>query len=164
MEKREEEMKIERITNPLFLGHLAPELDTFVKKTKPVGVTYETLYAYLVNSIQMGGNISEFWVVLKDRKPVAFAHWFVMPLPCTGKVCCDYIASWNRKREPVEMLLKKFIKFGKKNRCPIYQGYAINETLFRVWRKAASKLNLDVQKTDIVNFVGREKWETAAQA
>ena len=159
MEKREGKLSVERVTNPLFLGYLAPNLKTFIEKTKPIGVTYETFYAYLGQSIQMGGQQSEFWVVYCDDKLSAFAHWFVMPLPHTGKVCCDYIASWNRKREPVQMLLEKFIEFGKKNRCPMYQGYAINETLFRVWRKAAHKLNLGIQRTEIINFVGREGWE-----
>jgi hypothetical protein len=149
-------LKIQRITNPLYLGNIAPTISKFVEKVKPVGVTYETLYTYLANSIQYGGDKSEFWVAFNEGEPVAFAHWFIMPLPHTGKVCCDYIMSWNRKREPIEHLLDKFLEFGVKNRSPLYEGYLANEPIFRVFRKAMHKKGVMVEKTEIINAIGRK--------
>ena len=60
-------------------------------------------------------------------------------------------------REPVQMLFDKFIEFGRKNHCPIYKGTAVNETVFRVFRKAASKRGYDLNRTELVDFLGRKK-------
>ena len=148
-------LKILKITNPLYLGNIAPNILKFVEKVKPIGVTYETLYSYFANSIQFGGDRSEFWVAIDDGTPVAFSHWLVMQLPHVGKVCCDYMMSWNRKREPVENLLDKFIEFGRNNRSPLYEGYLANEAIFRVFRKAMNAKGIKVEKTEILNCIGR---------
>jgi hypothetical protein len=148
-------LKILKITNPLYLGNITPNILKFVEKVKPIGITYETLYSYFANSIQFGGDKSEFWVAIDDDTPVAFAHWLVMSLPHVGKVCCDYMMSWNRKREPVENLLDKFIEFGRKNRSPLYEGYLANEAIFRVFRKAMNAKGIKIEKTEILNCIGR---------
>lgn len=150
-----EGLKLQKITNPLYLGNIAPNILAFFEKVKPVGMTYETLYSYFANSIQFGGDRSEFWVAFSEDSPVAFAHWMVMPLPHTGKVCCDFMMSWNRKREPVEHLLDKFLEFGVNNRAPLYEGYLSNEAIFRVFRKAMHKKGVKVEKTEIINCIGR---------
>ena len=149
-------LKLQRITNPLYLGNIAPSILKFVEKVKPVGITYETLYSYLAASIQLGDGRSEFWVAFNEGEPVAFAHWLVLPLPHIGKVCCDLIMSWNRKREPVEHLLDKFLEFGVKNRSPLYEGYFANESIFRVFRKAMHKKGVSVEKTETINAIGRK--------
>ena len=59
-------------------------------------------------------------------------------------------------REPVELLLEKFIAFGKARNAPIYSGTAANETIFRVFRKASIKLGLKLEKLDWIEFMGRK--------
>jgi hypothetical protein len=41
------ELKLQKITNPLYLGNIAPNILKFVEKVQPVGITYETLYSYM---------------------------------------------------------------------------------------------------------------------
>lgn len=150
-------MKALKITNPLWLGQLGPKIESFVKKIKVAGITYESLYAYFVQSIQYGGEMSEFWVVFDNGQPVAFAHWLVRGLPHIGKVYCDFIYSWTKQKEPASLLLDEFINFGKKHRAPIYEGDATSEVTFRVFRKIAHTKGYDLEKSNHVNFVGRKR-------
>ena len=147
--------KMIKISNPKWLGILGPQIQTFCDKLNLDTITYETLYTYFVRTVQHGGDNIEFWVVLKDNEPIAFAHWFVNGLPHYGAVSCDYIHSWNRMREPIELLLDKFIEFGKKHHAPIYTGTATNEAVFRVFRKAALKIGYKLEKTPWIDFMGR---------
>lgn len=101
--------------------------------------------------------MAEFWVAFQNEQPIAFAHWYVKGLPHSGIVSCDFIYSWNRSKEPISLLLDKFIDFGVISHAPLYEGDAINETIFRVFRKAAFKKGLNLTKTELVNFVGRKR-------
>jgi len=150
-------MEALRITNPNWLGVLGPQIKTFEEKISLPTITYETLFTYFSRTIQFGGDSTEFWVVMDGDENLAFAHWFVCGLPHRGVVFCDFIYSWNRMREPVEMLLDGFIEFGKKHRAPIYKGTALNESVFRVFRKAASKRGIELNKTKLIDFIGRKK-------
>jgi hypothetical protein len=60
-------------------------------------------------------------------------------------------------REPIQMLVDEFIKFGKEKHAPLYKGTAANETIFRVFRKAASKKGYELHRTPLVDFIGRKK-------
>ena len=150
------EFTMVRVTNPEYLGYLAPSVKTFCEKAPIPTITYETLYTYFLRTVQRGGDIAEFWVVFRDKEPLAFAHWFVCDLPHRGLVFCDFIHSWNRMREPVQMLLDKFLEFGRRNNAPIYKGTAINEAVFRVFRKAATKRGYKLHITPLVDFIGRK--------
>jgi hypothetical protein len=154
-------MKALKITNPLWLGQIGPKIDSFVKKINVAGITYESLYSYFAQSIQHGGEMSEFWCVFDEeqRQPVAFAHWLVRGLPHIGKVYCDFVYSWTKQREPASLLIDKFIDFGKKHRSPIYEGDAINEITFRLFRKTAHDKGYGLEKSGHVNFVGRKRNE-----
>jgi len=149
--------EILEITNPNWLGYIAPEIKQFVEKTKLPTMTYETLYTYFSQSIQNAAAPSEFWVVRKGEDNLAFAHWFVCGLPHRGVVFMDFIHSWNRMREPVQMLMDKYGEFGRKHRCPIYKGMAVSESVFRVFRKAASRRGFELNKTELIDFIGRKK-------
>ncbi len=153
----EGQLKIEKITNPNWLGVLGPQIKIFSDKINLPTITYETLYTYFLRTVQHQGDVAQFWVVFKDDEAVAFAHWFVCDLPHRGVVFVDYIHSWNRMREPVVMLLDKFIEFGKQKHAPIYKGTALNETIFRVFRKAASKKGYMLHPTGLIDFLGRKK-------
>ena len=151
------EAKALKITNPLYLGQIGPLIDKFNKKINLDGVTYESLYTYFAQNVQFGGDKADFWIVYEDEKQVGFANWFVRGLPHIGKVCCDFLYSSNRMREPVELLHVEFEKFGLKHRAPLYEAYAINEELFRVHRLAATRKGYKVSILKTVNFIGRKK-------
>ena len=153
----EGELKIAKITNPNWLGVLGPQIKTFTEKINLPTITYETLYTYFLRTVQFGNEVAEFWVVMRDEEVLAFAHWKVCDIPHRGLVFCDFLHSWNRMREPVVMLLDKFFEFGVKKHAPIYKGTAINEAVFRVFRKAASKRGFILHKTELVDFIGRKK-------
>lgn len=148
--------KAQKITNPLYLGQIGPMIDKFNKKIEIPGITYESLYSYFAQNVQFGGDRVEFWLVFEDETPVAFADWFVKPLPHIGKVCCDFLYSNNRMREPVELLVDEYEKFGLKHRAPIYEAYAITEELFRVHKLAATRKGYEITRMKTVNFLGRK--------
>jgi hypothetical protein len=151
------ELSIVKITNPLWVGGLAAVIQDFCGKIKVPSISYGTLYAYFCNTVQFGGDRAEFWVALNGKETVAFAHWYAKGLPHSGIVSCDFIHSWNRMAEPISMLIDKYIEFGIKNNAPLYEGDAISEVIFRVFRKAAFKKGLNLTKTELVNFVGRKR-------
>ena len=140
---------------------MGPMIDAFNKKIKIPGITYESLYTYFANNIQFGGDKAEFWIVYEGEregeKPVGFGSWCVRGLPHIGKVCCDFLYSSNRRREPVELLINEFEKFGLKHRAPIYEAFAISEELFRVHKLAATRKGYEITRMKTVNFLGRKQ-------
>jgi hypothetical protein len=151
------EISLVKITNPLWIGGISQVIQDFCGKLKIPSISYAGLYYYFCNTVQYGGDRAEFWVALQGREPVAFAHWYAKGSPHSGIVSCDFIHSWNRLREPISMLVDKYLEFGIKNNAPLYEGDAINEAIFRVFRKAAYKKGLVLTKTELVNFVGRKR-------
>lgn len=157
------EIKLVKVKNPLFVGEIAGPIKEFNDRIKIPTITYETLYSYFVNTVQFGGERAEFWIAYTDTienelpkyTPLAFAHWYVKGLPHRGVVYCDFIYSWNRMREPISKLIDEFLLFGNRNNAPYYEGEAINEAVFRVFRKAAYKKGLELNKTTLTNFIGR---------
>ena len=150
-------INVVKITNPLWVGALSKVLLDFCSKIKVPSISYETLYAYFCNTVQFGGERAEFWVAFNGQEAMAFAHFYAKGLPHRGIVSCDFIHSWNRMSEPISLLFDKYIEFGIKNNAPLYEGDAINETIFRVFRKVAYKKGYDLTKTELCNFVGRRK-------
>lgn len=150
-----EDLKAIKINNPIWMGYLSPQIKTFAEKINIPTITHETLYSYFTRTVQHGGEVGEFWAVVNSSNEVyAFAHWFVCDLPHRGVVFCDFINSWNRMREPVQLLLDEFIAFGKKKNAPIYKGTAVNESIFRVFRAAASKRGYNLNRSTLVDFLG----------
>ena len=92
-----------------------------------------------------------------NDKPIAFGHWMVRDLPHVGKVYCDFIYSWVKDRRPADLLIDKFIEFGKKHRAVIYEGDAINDPVFRAFQKIASRKGYYLTKSNHINFTGRKK-------
>jgi hypothetical protein len=140
----------------LWLVNIAPRIDAFVKETtQRANVNYQSLYAYFSHIIQYGGDTCEFHISLKDSDAVAFASWHVMALPYVGTVHFDYIYSWGRDRKATSALVGEFIEFGKRNRCKMYEGVAINQRLFKGLGYELGKINgsYQIKKTDQVNFI-----------
>jgi hypothetical protein len=162
-ENEQIDIKLVKVKNPLFVGEIAGSIKDFNDRIAIPTITYETLYSYFCNTVQYGGDHAEFWIAYTDTienglpkfTPLAFAHWYVKGLPHMGVVYCDFIYSWNRMREPVSLLIDEFLKFGTKMNAPYYEGEAINETVFRVFRKSAYKKCLELNKTNLTNFIGR---------
>jgi hypothetical protein len=152
-------LEVIEIQNPRWLGYIAPYINGFYEKTKAQlpTICYETLYAYFEQSVSLPNAPSEFWVAKKGDDIFAFAHWYKCGLPHTGVVFMDFLYSWNRMREPVQMLMDKYYEFGKKQRCTVYKGTAVNEPVFRVFRKAAARRGYELERTPLIDFIGRKK-------
>lgn len=156
-------MKLVKITNPLWLNDIAQEIRSFSENLNLDGITYESLMAYFQTTVQFRGRLAEFWVVFDSLKSVdespecmAFAHWIVSGQPHLGTVYCDFIYSWVKDGKPVELLIDQFLEFGRKSNCPIYEGDAIDELRFRVFRKVASRKGYDLTTRNNVTFTGRK--------
>jgi hypothetical protein len=150
------ELKLVRINNPLFLGNIGPEIKDFMEKIAVPGITYEGLYAYFAQSVQFGGDKSEFWVAFEGEKPLAFAHCVVRGFPHVGKVYLDFIYNWSDNKEVVHLLLEKYIEFGKRHRALLYEADCINETIFRLFKQSADKFGFDFNKTGHINCIGKK--------
>jgi hypothetical protein len=53
--------------------------------------------------------------------------------------------------------LDKFIEFGEKSRCTYYEGSAVSEATFKVFRKRAFQAGYEINKTGKINFLGHKK-------
>jgi len=154
-EQSKPELKAIKITQPLWVGKISGIIHDFCEKVKPLGITYETLYAYFVRTVQFGGDKLEFWVVFEGEEPIAFAHWYVKDLPFRGVVTCDYVYSWNRMSEPVGLLVDALKDFGVRNRSPLFEGFATNDAIAKVIAKAAQKKKMAITRTGAIQLFGR---------
>lgn len=158
-------MKIQKITEPKWLGILGPKINEYTKFLKEQQVTYESLFSYLAVSIQTARmendkpDRSEFWVCFNDGKPRAFAHWFVRPLPHIGKVYMDGIYSWAKTPRAVSLLIDEYLEFGKRHRCSTYEADCINEKIFKIFTKYADEKGYDFKDTGTINSIGRKRRE-----
>jgi len=128
---------------------------------KHLDIQYETLYTCLAQAIQsaqiqqLEHDVSEFWVVLYENKPKAFAHWSVRPLPYTGAVYMDGIYSWSKSYKAVELLIDQFIEFGRQHRATVYQADVLNDKLFQLFKKYANKKGFSWENTGLIQCVGK---------
>ncbi len=159
-------MKIQKITEPKWLGMIGPKISEYVKHLKEQQISYESLFSYLAMSIQHGRrndgkpDTTEFWVALGDTgKPVAFAHWFVRPLPHIGKVYIDGIYSWAKTPRAVSLLIDEYLEFGKRHRCSTYEADCINEKVFNLFVKYAAEKGYDFKNTGGIHSIGRKRRE-----
>ena len=158
-------MKLQKITEPRWLGMIGPRINEYVKFLKEQHISYESLFTYLAMSIQGGRreppahDVSEFWVVNNEGKPKAFAHWFVRPVPHIGKVYMDGIYSWAKTPRVVSMLIDEFLEFGKRHRCSIYEADCINEKVFDIIEKYVNEKGYDFKNTGSIHAIGRKRRE-----
>ncbi len=158
-------MKIQKITEPKWLGMIGPKINEYVKHLKEQQISYEALFSYLSVSITAGRreppapDVSEFWVAFNEGKPRAFAHWFVRPLPHIGKVYIDGIYSWAKTPRAVSLLIDEYLEFGKRHRCSTYEADCINEKIFKIFTKYADEKGYDFKDTGTINSIGRKRRE-----
>ena len=150
------EIKILKLSDPTWVGYLADNIRDYCEKVKIPTIRYETLYTYLTQVVQYGGKQSELWIAHNgdDFKPIAFANWYVKPLPNVGASEIGYIYSWNRARVPVQLLLDQFLQFSYDNNCKVYIGNIINDAVWKVFDKAAEERGIKLTKTGNINFYG----------
>lgn len=155
----EEEPKVEivKITNPLYLGVLAPRIQAYSKKLNIQGITYETLYSYFVETVQKWGEIRELWVAYKDNQPVGFAHFFVMGLPHFAKVNMDEFHIWVNDKEVADGFIEKWIEFGKRHNCPLYETSVVNKAVVRYSKLKCEAFGYELTETDRKHFVMRRR-------
>lgn len=152
-----EEQKAIKITHPGFLAYFPKSIQDLVKKLKDPTITYETLYTYFNNTVQFGGDLAEFWAVTDGAKVYGYAHFYVKALPHRGVVCCDYIYCCKNRKNATQLLVDEYIEFGKRNRSYLYEGTALGETTFRVFRNRALKAGYDIKQTGKITFLGSKK-------
>jgi len=152
-----------KITNPNWLTVIAPRINDYAKHLKGLHIKYENLYSYIASSIQSAHlqnleyDIYEFWVVLYEGEPKAFAAWLRRPLPHIGKVYLDGIYSWSKSSNAVNILLDQFIEFGKQHRSTVYEAGCLNDKLFRLFQKYANEKGYDWQNTGLIHCIGLKK-------
>lgn len=151
------EVEIVKITNPLYLGVLAPRIQTYSKGLDIQGITYETLYNYFLETIQRWGEVRELYVAYKDKQPVGFAHFFVMGLPHFGKVSMDEFTVWVKDRSVADGFIEKWIDFGVRHNCPLYETSVINKAILRYSKLKCEKFGYELTETDRKNFVMRRR-------
>jgi len=154
-------MKVVKITNPLFLGEMAPLIQSFydhVKRTSEYeGISYESIYTYLAYTVQFGGDINEFWVAFKKNEPVGFAKWHVCMTPHIGKVYIEFIYSKLKDKIVSVELVKEFLKFGERHNSPWYSFDAANKHVAKRLTQIAEECGVETKETGITNFIGRKK-------
>ena len=152
-------IKLHRITSPNWLLEIAPRIKDFHDRTKEPGKHYETLATFYANSIQFGGDTSEFTVAVEDGQPIAYAHWCVLGIPFVGTVLFESLHNWSKKREPVDLLIKEFINFGKKKRATVYRYEAYNQKVAEIIERYVISAGYSVRRSDCIRLYINEKKE-----
>ncbi len=157
---------IQKITNPNYLGIIAPLVMRFYKRVTDSsgiyeGITYETLFTYLTRLSQFGKgdpDRSEVWVAYNDdNKPVGFAAWHLMDLPYVGTVFCPCLFNDTRNQKSIKELYNEFIQFGRRHRAPLYKYHALNDKVANHFAFILDKLGVEVKDTGAKEFIGKER-------
>ena len=142
-------MQTLKITNPLYVGSLAPLIQNYVKRVPFPGVTYESFYIFLTNIAQFGGANSELWVVLDaDKQPLAFAVWSVLGSPHVGTTFMGHIYSKAKNKKITLELVQQWEKFGLEKNCPIFMFDAVNESVCKYFEGLAKEIGYDIKELD----------------
>lgn len=153
------DLQIVRLSNPLYIGTIAPLVEDFYKKamgaTSKKGVSYESLYTYLINVVQNGGLLAEVWIGLKDQEPVAWASWNVLGWPYFGTVYCSCIYNKSKDRELTKMLATQYLEFAKEKKAPYIIFEVHHDAVGRFFTKLLGEMNITIEPTGITQFIGR---------
>jgi len=149
-------MKAIKITNPVWLGEIAPKINDYAEKLKIYGMDYTSMYSYLRNVVQFGEPAAEFWVVMDKGKPVAFANWSVRPLPYYASASLDNIYKWVKNIEPIKLLMKEYLTFALGKRCVNYYARCNNKYIAKLLTKYCEQNNHTITDTGAVECVMRK--------
>ncbi|RKZ04917.1 hypothetical protein DRQ25_16815 [Candidatus Fermentibacteria bacterium] len=107
-------MKILRITEPRYLGVVAPLVNEYSKKA---GLQYESLWTFFCNVVQNGRRMACFTMVFDEGKAVAFAQYEIEQLPYIGTITLKHIYNSSDTAEPTKLLCAEIANFGLEHRC-----------------------------------------------
>lgn len=147
-------MKAVKITNPRWLIQHGNVFSKYCDKIAVDGMTYESLMGFFYNAVQFGGDAMELWMAIDDDGPHAFALFRVLVFPYVGTVSCDHFHRWGESGESVDLLIDKFIEFGKRHRATVFTGAFVNEKVYRVFQSRC-KGKMEITQTPFVNFTAR---------
>lgn len=141
-----DEPQIEGLIEKFYYNHMQKEIPE---------INYSGLKTYLQSTVQYGGDVMEFWVVydMETREPIAFAHWFLRPIPYRGTVFCDFIFNSSRRKEAASLLLGEYEMFGKRHRATFYQGVAVDDLRLKIFKKHAVDKGYIVDRHNWITFV-----------
>lgn len=151
-------MQTVKVNNPLYLGRIAQRIQEYYRRINPVGITYETLYAYLCNIVQYGQQAMEFYIALDDEsQPVGFAVFTIMPLPYVGMVHFDHIYTWGKHSGVTNALVDEAERFADKHNARLMDLTFANPAVTRLFKRLIQKRgNLTVIETERENFIVRK--------
>lgn len=145
-------MKAVKITNPFYIQYAAPEINKYVEKIKQDGITYESFVAFLQQVAQFGGNLSELWMVIEGKYPVAFMQFNVMGFPYIGTCSLNHVASWTNDKKAFDLLLNEFMNFAVKNNCTVGIGSASNRKLSKYYKNKSEGVGYEYKTTGATPF------------
>lgn len=158
---------IKKITNPNYLGVIAPLIMRFHKRVKESsgnygGIAYESIYSKLSMMVQFGNVVngedrSEVWVAYdNENRPVGFAAWHVMDLPHIGSVFCPCMFNDVRNQKAIKELYEEFKQFGRRHRATIYRFWAANDKVGSWFKNIGKNIGIEFEDTGAREFIGRE--------
>lgn len=150
-----------RINNVHWMAALAEPIIKFSQIINHPSITSQALHVYLAK-IAEASKITddiELWGVFDENNTcIAFADWCVKGLPYQGVTFLEFIYSWNRKRDPVLMLLDEWRKYGERKFAkPHYMADLINESVMTVFDKIVTDLGYEYKRTGTINVIGWKK-------
>jgi len=149
-------MKAIKISNVAWLPQIGEHIQSFCNKIDVDGIHAPNLYAFFVNTIQFGRDVSEFWVSFdEDNKPKALAHWTISPPPHIGTVYMGFLHSWSKDKQAARILLDEYLKFGEKHNAVWYTYNPISPAHLRYLTSVLKKKGYTVKDTGIFNIVSR---------
>ena len=124
-------------------------------------ITSQALHVHFAQIAEVAKttDLVELWGVFNEAgECIAFADWCVKGLPYQGTVYLEYIYSWNRKREPVLLLMEEWRKYGERKFAkPYYMADLINESVMAVFDKIVSDMGYEYKRTGVINIIGWKK-------
>ena len=160
MVEETKELKCYRINNVHWMAALAEPIIKYTEILKHPTITSQSMHMYLANiaAAATQTDLIELWGVFDGDQCTAFANWCVKTGPYIGTVYMENIYSWNRKREPVELLLKEWVKYGeRKFSRPYYMADLVNESVMKVFEKYVTDLGYEYKRTGTINVIGKKK-------
>ena len=149
-------MKAIKITRPMWIGEIGPQIASYVKKFDYPNITYESFYNSLLSLVQFGGDKAEMWAVIDDDKPICFASWFVSAPPEVSTAFWDHLYKWVPGSEPILLLGDEFLNFAKRNRCEFMRCRAVNKKVAGLIKRYAEEKNIKIEdRIDNVLFAQR---------
>lgn len=144
--------------------NLAEHIDRFAQIMAIPGINGPSLYAHFARVVQFGKDQEEFWVVLNNNKPVAFANWNTLGLPHISKVYMGFMHAWDKKGQATSLLGDQYLTFGERHNANWYVYEASSPAHVRLLERELQKRGYDLHETGFVNCISRRIGEASRPA